>query len=65
MGNITTDTKRFHKSVRFTEDKLLPYRSYLTDHKTGLKFSNCFETEHQARVWLEKSIEILTNSSNI
>ena len=65
MATATKTAKRFHKSVRFAEGKLLPYNAYLTDRKTGLKFSNCFETEQQARVWLDESIETLTNSSNI
>ena len=64
-NNMATKTaKRFYHSVRFTEGKLLPYNAYLTDRKTCLKFSSCFETEQQARGWIANSIETLTNSTN-
>lgn len=64
MEIIAKTPKRFYKSVRFVEGKLLPYNAYLTDRKTGLKFSSCFETENEARAWLTNSMETLTKSTN-
>jgi hypothetical protein len=48
--------KRFTSFVRkSTRKRLLPFFAYLTDHQTGCKFANSFETREQALNWVSQS----------
>lgn len=45
--------KRFTTSVRFNEGKQLPWYAYVTDRLTNLSFASNYETEEQARQWIQ------------
>ena len=52
--------KRFSTMVRIQSGKALPHVAYITDHATGMKFSNSFDTKEQAESWIEQSKKVLT-----
>ncbi|MBP5723392.1 MAG: hypothetical protein J6X18_07445 [Bacteroidales bacterium] len=45
--------KRFNTSVRYKEEKSLPWYAYVRDRLTRCDFGSNFETEEQARQWVE------------
>jgi hypothetical protein len=47
--------KRFTSVIRKSTRKQLPFFAYLTDHQTGCKFANSFETKEQASNWVTQS----------
>lgn len=50
--------KRFTTIVRKRNKPTLGFTAYLTDHLTGCKFSNTWDTKKQCKEWLKWAMEV-------